>query len=262
MSKRPDKVLVVGATGSIGRLVVAEAIREGYAVHALVRDPDRARRLPPQAQRVVGDLTRPDTLVAAVDGVDAIVFTHGSDGGGKVGAENIDYDGVRNVLAALGGRKVRIALMTTIGVTNRSGAYNRSTEAHDWKRRGERLVRASGMPYTIVRPGWFDYNDSDQHRLVLLQGDTRKAGNPSDGVVARSQIAETLVRSLVSEAAAGKTFELVAERGPAPEDFDALFASLEADTPGALDAIRDAPNMPLAQEPERVREAMRRLTAP
>jgi uncharacterized protein YbjT (DUF2867 family) len=261
MSKRPNTVLVVGATGSIGQQVVAEAIREGYAVRALVRDLGRARRLPTQAQPVVGDLTRPETLVAAVDGVDAIVFTHGSDGGGKVGSENIDYGGVRNVLAALGNRKVRIALMTAIGVTYRTGAYNRSTEAHDWKRRGERLVRASGMPYTIVRPGWFDYNDADQHRLVLLQGDTRKAGNSSDGVVARRQIAETLVRSLASGAAEGKTFELVAERGPAPQDFEALFAPLDADTPGALDAVRDTPNMPLDQEPERVREAMQRFAA-
>ena len=87
----------------------------------------------------------------------AIVFTHGSDGGGKAGAEQIDYGGVRNVLAALGGRSVRVALMTAIGVTNRDGDYNRQTEAHDWKRRGERLVRVSGLPYTIVRPGWFDY---------------------------------------------------------------------------------------------------------
>ena len=35
-------------------------------------------------------------------------------------------------------------------------------------------LRASGLPYTIVRPGWFDYNAADQHRLVLLQGDTRQ----------------------------------------------------------------------------------------
>jgi len=261
MNKRPNTVLVIGATGSIGRLVVAEAIREGYAVRALVRAPDQADHLPTQAQTVAGDLTRQATLLAAVDGIDAIVFTHGSDGGGKIGAENIDYGGVRNVLAALGNSKVRIALMTAIGVTNRTGAYNRSTEAHDWKRRGERLVRASGMPYTIVRPGWFDYNDVDQHRLVLLQGDARQAGDPSDGAVARRQVAEILVRSLASAAAERKTFELVAERGPVSADFDALFAALETDPPGALDAIRDIKNMPLTQEPERVREAMRLLAA-
>ena len=82
--------------------------------------------------------------------------------------------------------------MTAIGVTNRTGAYNLSTEAHDWKRRSERLVRASGLPYTIVRPGWFDYNAPDEHQLVLLQGDTRQAGNSSDGVIARRQIARNL----------------------------------------------------------------------
>jgi len=85
--------------------------------------------------------------------VDAIVFTHGSKGGGNTGSERVDYGGVPNVLAALHGRSVRIALMTAIGVTNREGDYNRHTEAHDWKRRGERLIRVRGLPYTIVRPG-------------------------------------------------------------------------------------------------------------
>lgn len=163
MSVAPLKVLVVGATGSVGRLVVDEAIRQGHAVRVLVRDLGRATRLAAQALRIVGDLTGPDTLVAAVDSVDAIVFTHGADGGGKAGAEHISYGGVRNMLSSLGGRPARIALMTAIGVTNRNGAYNRSTEAHDWKRRSERLLRASGLSYTIVRPGWFDCNTADQH---------------------------------------------------------------------------------------------------
>jgi uncharacterized protein YbjT (DUF2867 family) len=43
-------------------------------VRALARDPDKARRLFPDVGVVVGDLTRPDTLTAAVDHVDAIVF--------------------------------------------------------------------------------------------------------------------------------------------------------------------------------------------
>src|SRR5271157_3868526 len=189
-------VLVVGATGSIGRLVVEEALRQGHAVRALVRTPDKARKLPREAQVVLGDVTRPDTLPGAMDGVDAIVFTLGSDGPGKMGAETVDYGGVRNVLRALGPRTARIALMTSIGVTNRTGDYNRATESHDWKRRAERLVRASRLPYTIVRPGWFDYNRADEHKLVFLQGDTRQAGDSSDGVIARSQIAEVLVHSL------------------------------------------------------------------
>jgi len=253
-------VLVVGATGSIGRLVVAEALRKGHAVRALVRDAERVRGLPPEAQFVVGDLTRAETLAAAVEGITAVVFTHGSSGGGKAGAEQVDYGAVRNVLRALAGRPVRVALMTAIGVTNREGAYNRSTQIHDWKRRGERLVRASGLPYTIVRPGWFDYNAPDQHRLVFLQGDKRHAGDPSDGVIARKQIAQVLVHSLTSDAARAKTFELVAERGPAQKHLDPLFGALDADASGGIDAVRDTANMPLSGEPAPVRADLEQLS--
>jgi uncharacterized protein YbjT (DUF2867 family) len=260
MSTHGKVVLVVGATGSIGRLVVAEALRSGHTVRALVRNPAKARELPSDAQVVSGDLTRPETLANAVDGVDATVFTHATTGG-KGGFESVDYGGVRNVLRALGPRQVRIALMTAIGVTNRTGEYNRRTGSADWKRRSERLVRASGLPYTIVRPGWFDMNGPDEHQLVLLQGDRRHAGDPSDGVIARRQIAEVLVRSLGSAGALRKTFELVATRGPAPDDFEALFAPLDADPPGALDGVRDMANLPLEDEPQRVCDDLNTLTA-
>jgi len=261
MSEPRKGVLVVGATGGIGRLVVEEAVRQGHVVHALVRTPSRARRLPPQAEVISGDVTRPETLTAAVGGIDAIVFTLGSDGAGKVGAETVDYGGVRNVLAALGSRTARIALMTSIGVTNRTGSYNRSTESHDWKRRAERLVRASGLPYTIVRPGWFDYNKVDEHQLVFLQGDTRQAGDSSDGVIARSQIAEVLVHSLSSDQALRKTFELVATKGPAQKNLDDLFAALDPDLDNGFDGVRDTPNQPLADEPQRVRDDLHTLSA-
>jgi len=250
---RPTTVLVVGATGSIGTLVVAEALANGCKVRALVRDRDRASAsLPAQAEVVEGDLTRASTMGEAVDGIDAVVFTHGSHGAPGE-AERVDYGGVRNVLEALGARPARIALMTAIGVTDREGAYNRSTGVHDWKRRSERLVRVSGRPYTVVRPGWFDYNSPSQMRLAMLQGDTRHAGDPRDGVVSRRQIAQVLVASLSSPAAQGKTFELVAEEGPAPGDLEPLFAALRADAPGALDAVLDSPNMPLDAEPLQVR---------
>ena len=261
MNTRPMTVLVVGATGSIGQLVVAGAIRQGYATRALVRDPDTARQLPREAHLAVADITRPDTLPAAVAGVDAVVFTHGSRGAGKTGMENVDYGAVRNILTALGSSPARIALMTAIGVTNRTGPYNRSTAAHDWKRRSERLVRASGRPYTIVRPGWFDYNGPDEQRLVFLQGDRRQAGDASDGVIARRQIAQVLLGSLGSQAADHKTFELVAEHGPAPENLDPLFAALDQDPPKALDGVHDTSNRPIDDEPQRVREALHVLAA-
>ncbi len=258
----PATVLAIGATGSIGRLVVAQALEQGYAVRALVRDPAKARRLlPAQAELVVGEVTRPESLGRVVSDVDAVVFTLGAGGMRGELAEAVDYGGVRNILAALGARKPRIALMTAIGVTKRTDACLGQLAGHDWKRRSERLVRASGCAYTIVRPGWFDYNEPDQQRLELLQGDTRWASDPTDGVVAREQIAEVLVRSLSTVAATFKTVELVAERGPATRDFEGLFAPVAADPPGAVDAVRDVDNMPLDHEPERVREDLASLSA-
>jgi Predicted nucleoside-diphosphate-sugar epimerases len=244
MSKPQLTALVTGATGSIGRLVVTTALEHGYGVRALVRSSGKAHGLPSKAEIVVGDLTHAETLSEAILGVDAIVLTHGTYGN-PTAAEAVDYGGVRNVLAALRGRQARIVLMTAIGATDRKGS-------HDWKRRAERLVRASGLPYTIVRPAWFDYNMPDQNRLVMLQGDKPLAGNPSDGAIARRQIAEVLVRSLSSEAALRKTFELHSERGPEQKDFEPLFTALEEDVLGAPDGARDPDNMPLDQEPAHI----------
>ncbi|GAA3777261.1 SDR family oxidoreductase [Streptomyces coacervatus] len=256
MTTAPMTVLVVGATGSIGRLVVAESVAQGHTTRALVRDAGKARRLlPAETQLAVGDVTQPDTLPGAVADVDAIVLTHGS----MSSPETVDYGGVRNVLAAVHEQKPRIVLMTAIGVTARSSAYNHLLE---WKRRSERLVRVSGLPYTIVRPGWFDMNCPDEQRPVFLQGDTRRSGSPADGAVSRRRIAQVLVAAVTAPEAARRTFELIAEHGPAPGDLTQLFAALDEDAPGALDAVRDEANMPPAQEPQRVRDDLDALRTP
>ena len=253
-TKKPGTVLVVGATGSVGRHVVAEAVRQGYETRALVRGAARAGRLDAAAQKVVGELTRAETLTDAVAGVDAVIFTQGSSYGDATAAEAVDYGAVKNVLEAVNGRRVRIALMTSIGVTRRGGT-------HDWKRRSEWLVRASGNAYTIVRPGWFDYNDNDQLAVTLLQGDTRHAGSPADGVIARHQIARVLVDSLASDASDHLTFELVAEHGPAQDDLEPVFGALDRDPVGSFDGVRDQANMPFEAEPERVRQDLSALAA-
>jgi uncharacterized protein YbjT (DUF2867 family) len=254
MPSSSTSVLVVGATGGIGRRVVAAAQRHGLDVRALVRDPARAERLLPGADLARGDLETPDTLRAAVSGVDAVVFTHGGNGSPDA-ARRIDYGGVAAVLQALDGRPPRLVLMTSIGVSRR-GAYGGSTgQLLDWKRRSERLVRASGAPYTIVRPGWFDHVGSGDERLVFEQGDTGNGG------IGRDQLADVLVRSLLTDTAVGRTFELFAEAGPAPGDWDGLFAGVRSDRPGSLDSVADPATLPpVAEEPAPVPTDIARLT--
>ena len=248
MTNRPSTVLIAGATGSIGRYAAAEALRQGYTVRALVRDKPRAAKiLPDGVELVVGDLTRPETLEPAVQEIDAIVFTHGSTTSERDVRDN-DYAGVANTLRALKGRQVRVALMTAIGATRPGVAYA------TWKLRSERLVRASGNPYTIVRPGWFDYNQPDQRTIVMLQGDRRQAGSPADGVIARDQIARVLIDSLRIDAADHKTLELVAGHGPEQGDLTAAFGALTADRDGSLDGAEDIVDLPMATEPEKFRQ--------
>lgn len=180
----------------------------------------------------------------AVRDVDAIVFTHGSDGDGWPGScQRIDYGGVANTLRVLDGRLPRIALMTSINVTRRGGPYG---ELLDWKRRSERLVRGSGAPYTVVRPSWF--SSSAGNLIVIEQGD---AGSGSGS---REQVAEVLIRSLLTDTAAGKTFELYATSGHETTDWNGLFGTAVPDAVGALDGVRDTNNLPLDEEPAPVRE--------
>ena len=252
MNQRPTRVLVVGATGSIGRRAVAASQRLDLPVRALVRDVARAERGLPGVELVRGDLEQPGSLADALDGVDAIVFTHGGNGSPDQ-ARRIDYGGVANVLHALDGRTPRMALMTSIGVSRQvRGSVG---ELLDWKRRSERLVRASGAPYTIVRPGWFDHVSPGDERLVFAQGDTGNGG------IGRDQLADVLVRSLLTDTAVGRTFELFAEAGPAPSDWAALFAGVRPDPAGSLDSVADPATLPpVADEPVPVPADIARLT--
>ncbi|MEV4033575.1 SDR family oxidoreductase [Streptomyces umbrinus] len=243
MSQNITDVLMVGATGSIGQLAVRAAQRHGLRPRALVRDVRQAEQLLPGVELVQGDLERPASLRRAVGGADAIVFTHGSGGDARPDARaHVDYGGVRNILQALDGARPRVALMTSIYAT-RSDIPG----ATPWKRRSERLLRAGGLPYTIIRPGWFDIAGPTQRRLVLEQGGT------ADGGISRDQIAETLVRSLLTGTALGKTFELIAAEGEEPSDWAELFGVLKSDESGSVDGVLDPADLPIEDEPRRVR---------
>jgi len=236
-----NTVLAVGATGSMGQVVVPELLSRGVRVRALVRDEVRAQALlPASVEYVVGDMATGDGLVEAVRGVDAIVFTHGGE------VKEVDYDGVRRLLEVLDGATPRISLMTSIDVARATTAYNGLL---NWKRRAERLVRAYGAPYTIVRPGWFEYQRPSENAVLMEQGDSTPV-HVQRGV-ARSQIAKTLVSALFSDTAIGKTFELFAQEGELQSDWDELFGALELDDQNELAGGGDH-GVALADEPAEV----------
>ncbi len=248
------RVLVIGGTGSIGRLVVARLLEVGATPRVLTRDADRARRtLVPvvgtDVEVVAGELTDAAGLAPGLDGVDAVVMTHGAPyGSGDY--EAVDYGAVPTLLEALAGREVRVALMSSIGVTAPRGG---ARDILDWKRRGERLLRASGLPYTIVRPGWFDAGTASERRADLRQGD-----RIDYGPVRREDVAHALVQALHAPTAIGRTVEVFSVDGPPLEDWAGAFAATDPDTPGLLDGAHDQPGLPLDHEPPTVQADLRR----
>ncbi len=242
-----NKILVVGATGSIGQHVVTEALKQGYQVRALVRNPHKAR-FDDRVEIFIGDLTKPETLKGITDGLDGIIFTQGN----YADPEHVDYQGVRTIINLLNGRRAKLVLMSTIYsilVVNDQHFDNGCA----WKRRTERLVRASKQPYTIVRPSWFDCNEADEQQLFITQGKTDYTLSANDGGVSRHQLAETLVQALTIPEAEHKTIELFAQKGAKTTDFNALFAAALADMATAdFDGIKDPNNRPLAHEPPTV----------
>jgi uncharacterized protein YbjT (DUF2867 family) len=103
--------------------------------------------------------------------------------------------------------------------------------------------------------------EADELSITMLQGDTRHAGSPADGVIARRQIARVLVDSLTNPDATSRTFELVAEQGSEQEDLSPVFAALEPDPAGSIDGVHDQANLPLEQEPQHVRHALDEVTS-
>lgn len=255
------KILVIGATGSIGHEVVDYAIERGHSVRAAVRKTANTRNLNKAAELFVADIADARTLVDAVRDIDAVIFTHGQPSPTPATSESVNYGAVLNVLDVLKGKKVAIALMTAIGVTTRNSSYNRGSQSGEWKLRSERLVRASGNHYTIVRPGWFDYQPASDNKFWLAQGDTRAHLSPSEIGVARVHIARVLVDSLSSTAANGKTFELYDQTGSEQDDLESEFASLKPDSKSDTDGPLDNAGLPLNEEPTRVKEALARIGA-
>lgn len=221
-------VLVAGATGKTGSLVVAELQAQGYAVRAFVRSTAKAaERLGPDVEAVQGDLRDPDSIAAAMDGVGAVINAAGA--GGNSDDENntperVDFEGARNLAEAAAAVGVeQYVLVSSRGATHDDHVLNRMfNNVLIWKRRGEEAVAASGVPYTIVRPGGLADDPGGNQAIIFEQGDTRL----ENIWINRADVARVCVAALANEDARNKVFEIHAEDGEPQSDFAAEFASL------------------------------------
>jgi len=222
-----DLVLVAGATGGTGSLVVTELVDNGYRVRAFVRDIESAReKLGVDIEYVEGDVRQRDSIDAALDGVTAVICAIGA--GRKDpsnGPEFVDYGGVKNLVEAAADAHLRqFVLVSSGGVTHEDHMLNKMFDnVLKWKFKGEEAVRNSGVPYTIVRPGGLVNKPGGETALDFQQGDQ------VEGIIPRADVARILVAALGYPEALNKTFEVVGGQGAPSEELQSQFAALDSD---------------------------------
>ncbi|MFN3723184.1 MAG: SDR family oxidoreductase [Paracoccaceae bacterium] len=183
-------ILVAGATGKTGLLLVRQLIDLGHKPTALVRDSSDTRALPKGVDLRQGDLT--DLQDGVCDGMDAVVFAAGS--GGSTGPEltdKVDRDGAKRLvdLACAAGVK-RFVMLSSVGAEqeNPTGELAHYLKAkHD----ADEHLMASGLTYAILRP--VALTNVGRSAVVIL-GDKVDRG----ATAARADVAHVLADAAVS----------------------------------------------------------------
>jgi uncharacterized protein YbjT (DUF2867 family) len=184
-------ILVTGASGNVGRNVVEQLVDAGEKVRAMSRNPERAG-LPDGVEVVRGDLSRPETLLAALQGVDrAFLFpVPGHMRGFLDGAQG---SGVGRVVL-LSSAAVRY------GPANAIGRMHADCEA---------AVVESGLPWTFLRPGAFMTNDLNWAPGIRAAGVVRGlGGDAATSPIDERDIAAVAVRALLDGGHARKAYLL------------------------------------------------------
>jgi uncharacterized protein YbjT (DUF2867 family) len=236
-------VLVTGAAGGTGRLVVRRLLDEGQRVRALVRDADRAREaIGDGAEIVGGDVTRSESLLPPLEGVDHIVYTAAvtSRTAGEALVRATVHDGVLNTIEAAraAGFRGRFVLMGVLGTTRGSplsfGLNLAKGRTLTWRRRAEEALRRSGLDWSIVHAAILVDAATSSRGIVLGQPPRRMWPWTR---ISRADAAEVLVQALRHEEARNTTFDAL--WGGSSRRWDELFAGLRGDAEPAR-AVRNA----------------------
>ena len=215
---------VTGATGHLGRLVVAELLARGVPatdVVALARTPEKAADLGVPVRRA--DYSDPTTLPAALAGVDVLLLVSGNELGQRVA----QHAAVIEAAQAAGVRRVAY---TSIAAADRSA--NPLAPEH---KATEEALQASGLPFTLLRANWYLENYTAQLPQYLAQGEVLGLdGTARIGAATRADMAGAIATALIDDAAAGGTYEL---SGP-PVTLSELAATI-TDVTGTKVAYRD-----------------------
>ncbi len=195
-----SKIAVSGATGQLGRLVVQQLLARVPAadVVALVRTPAKAADLGVAAREA--DYTRPETLSAALAGVETLLLISSNEVGQRVAQH-------RNAINAAKAAGVKHIVYTSLLHADRS-PLNLAPEHVET----EALLKASGLAYTVLRNGWYTENYTGSVGAAVAGG--AFIGSAGDGRISgatRADYAAAAVQVLSTAGHEGKTYELAGD---------------------------------------------------
>lgn len=210
-------VVVIGGHGKVARRLLRLLVERGDHARGVIRNPDQAGDLDRLgAEPVVCDIER-EELTEAVAGADAVVFAAGAGpGSGPERKRTVDYGGAVKLIAAAKAKGIhRYLMVSAIRAGDPASAPPQMRPYYDAKAEADAELRASGLEYTIVRPG----------RLTDDPGSGRVEAAPTlegGGQISRDDVALVLAEALAADNTIGKAFEVVGGDSPVAEALAAL----------------------------------------
>ncbi|TDT98529.1 NAD(P)H dehydrogenase (quinone) [Streptomyces sp. 846.5] len=210
-------IVVTGATGLLGRLVVEGLLEQVPAdqVAVLVRSPEKAADLAARGVEVrTADYSRPETLDGAFAAGDKVLLISGSEVGQRIEQHQAVVDAAAKAGVAL------LAYTSVLGgdlATFRLAGEHQATEA---------AIRASGLPFVLLRNGWYTENYTGNLAQALEHGAV--VGSAGEGRVAsatREDFAAAAVAVLTTEGHENQAYEL---SGDTAWSFDEYAAEVAA----------------------------------
>ncbi|MEW6493701.1 MAG: SDR family oxidoreductase [Cyanobacteriota bacterium] len=204
-------LLVVGATGTLGRQVVRRAIDEGHNVRCFVRSPKKAAFLKEWGAEIVrGDLTNPETLPSALEGITAVIDTATSRPTDSLSIKQVDWDGKVSLIQAAAAAGIeRFIFFSILDAENFP-----NVPLMEIKRCTELFLVESGLKYTILRPCGFMQGLVGQYAIPVLEGQSVWITGDSSPVayMDTQDIAKFAVRALEVPETVNQTFPVVGTR--------------------------------------------------
>ncbi len=218
-------VLVVGATGKTGRHIAEQLSTDGSdtTVRAMVRDRAKAD-FADAVEVVIGDVLKPDTLKAAMEGCDAVICATGATPSFDItGPYQVDFVGTKNLVDTAKTAGVqRFVIVSSLCVSKFFHPLNLFWLVLFWKKQAEEYIVKSGLTYTIVRPGGLRTEDSGE-AIVMSAADTL-----FEGGIARQKVAQVCIAALREPDAENKIVEIVTSPEAQEQSLGDLFAGVAA----------------------------------